>query len=431
MSTLLIQDLSTHLGESVSLAGWLSNVRSSGKLIFIQFRDGTGEIQVVVVKKAVPKDSWTVASTASLESSLVVTGLVKSDPRSPTGYELEANSITLIQLASLDYPIGKKAHGPAFLLDHRHLWLRSPKQVAILRIRSHLSQAIRQFYQQAQFTEVVTPIFTPTACEGTTTLFQVDYFGQPAYLSQSGQLYLEAMLPALNRVYDFQPVFRAEKSKTRRHLIEFWMSNAEAAFTDHEANCRFQERLIEFVVHSVIKACPKEFALLKRNLDHLGRIKTPFPKLTYIDAVKRLKSKGLFIAENADLGAEAETLLSEDFTSPFFIEYYPAKAKAFYMKRLESDPSKAKCADLLAPEGHGEIIGGSERETDYQTLLTSLKDHNLPVEAFEWYLDGRKYGSVPHSGFGIGLERLTKWICNLPHIRETVPFPRLLNRLTP
>lgn len=426
-----ISQISHHQGKTVTLKGWLYNLRSSGKIAFLQFRDGTGSIQAVAIKNSLSQKEWDLIDTLTLESSLCLTGVVKKEPRSTSGFELELSSVSLISLAADDYPIGKKEHGPDFLLAHRHLWLRSSRQHAIMQIRARIIRSLREFYHQEYFIQIDTPIFTPSACEGTTELFEVNYFDDIAYLSQSGQLYLEAVLPSFNRVYDFQPVFRAEKSKTRRHLTEFWMSNAEMAFADLDQNIDIQERLIAYVVSEVLQNCQEELRVLERDTKPLEKVTAPFERLTHKEAVKLLNSLGSKITSDQDLGAEDETILTQKFDKPVFVTHYPAEVKAFYMKRNKTNENLADCADLLAPEGHGEIIGGSQREESYDTLLQSIKNHNLPVKDFEWYLDLRKYGSVPHSGFGVGLERLVKWICNLHHVRETIPFPRTMKRLRP
>jgi asparaginyl-tRNA synthetase len=428
---ILLKNISQYVNAPVKLDGWLYNKRSSGKIIFLQFRDGTGVVQAIALKNKLEAKAWKQAGDITIESSVEVIGKVRQDVRSPSGYEIDLTDIQIIQLAPPDYPIGKKEHGPGFLLDNRHFWLRSEKQRAVQIVRNEIIKSIRAFYESADFTEIDTPIFTPNACEGTTTLFQVDYFGEPAYLSQSGQLYLEACLPSFNRVFDFQPVFRAEKSKTRRHLTEFWMTNAESAFVDHQQNLILQEKLIYHVIQDVLRFCRPQLLILERDPVKLEKIHLPFDRCTHSQAVKRLRQKGSRITESDDLGAEDETLLVEGSSNPIFVEYYPAKVKAFYMKRWEEDDTKVKCADLIAPEGHGEIIGGSQREDDYATLLASIKEQHLPEKDFQWYLDQRKYGSVPHSGFGVGLERLVKWLCGLKHVRETIPFPRMLNRLRP
>jgi asparaginyl-tRNA synthetase len=429
--TVFLCDISAQINNVVHLQGWVYNKRSSGKIMFLQFRDGTSTIQVVAIQSQLTKEIWSELESLTLESSVSIQGLVKEDGRSDTGYELELTDFSIIGLAQDDFPIGKKEHGPDFLLTHRHLWLRSQRQHAIMAIRSQIIIAIRKFYADHQFIQIDTPIFTPSACEGTTDLFEVDYFGEPAYLSQSGQLYLEAVLPSFNRVFDFQPVFRSEKSKTRRHLTEFWMSNAEASFVDLEENLRIQEQLIQAVIDHILAHCQTELRVLERDTTPLQKIKLPYPRLTHQEAVAMLQQMGSQIGFEDDLGAEDETILTQKYDQPIFITHYPAQVKAFYMKRNQNNPKLAECADLLAPEGHGEIIGGSQREDDYHTLLQSIKLHNLPVKDFDWYLDLRKYGSVPHSGFGVGLERLVKWICNLHHVRETIAFPRMMNRLRP
>lgn len=426
-----LKNIADYVGIEVILKGWVYNLRSSGKIAFVQFRDGTGTIQAVIIKNDISDSSWKNVKKVTIESSIQIAGLVKKDKRSPSGYEIELTEFNIIQLAPDDYPIGKKEHGVGFLLENRHFWLRSPKQRAIQIIRNAVIKAMNEYYSLNDYVEIDTPIFTPIACEGTTTLFEVDYFGETAYLSQSGQLYLEACLPSFNRVYDFQPVFRAEKSKTRRHLTEFWMTNSETAFTDHEENLQIQEKLITFVFNNISNDHQSELAILKRNTKKLENITAPFERLSHQEAIKYLQKKGSGIKKDDDLGAEDEELLTKEFSKPVFVQYYPAKIKAFYMKRWAEDPTKAKCADLIAPEGHGEIIGGSQREDDYDTLLTSIKHHKLPLKEFQWYLDQRKYGSVPHSGFGVGIERLVKWICGLKHVRETIPFPRMINRLRP
>jgi asparaginyl-tRNA synthetase len=407
------------------------NLRSSGKIHFLQFRDGTGAIQAIISKNDVGDEAFDQVKDLTQESSIILTGQPKVEPRSPSGYDLLVTQVKVIQKAAEDYPISNKAHGTSFLLDNRHFWLRSQRQQAIQLIRNQIIYAIYDFYRQNGFIKIDTPILTPNACEGTTTLFEVDYFGTPSYLSQSGQLYLEAAIFAFNRVFDFSPVFRAEKSKTRRHLIEFWMNNTEAAFVEHKENLEIQENLIVHILSTVLNNNRPLLQILERDISKLENIKTPFPRLPHFDAVKKLKSLGSDIGERDDLGADDETLLMNKYDQPVFVEFYPAEVKAFYMKRHPEYPDRAMCADLLAPEGYGEVIGGSQREDNYDTLLASIKQHNLPVEAFSWYLDLRRYGSVPHSGFGIGLERLVAWICGLKHVRETIPFPRLINRLTP
>jgi asparaginyl-tRNA synthetase len=365
-----------------------------------------------------------------METSLIAKGTITKHPKKEE-FELQVKDIQIVG-ASPDYPISKKEHGPDFLLDNRHLWLRSTRQWAIQKVRDTIIHATYDWMRNNNFTKIDSPIFTPAACEGTTTLFEVEYFDMgKAYLSQSGQLYLEAAVMSLNRVFDFGPVFRAEKSKTRRHLIEFWMMDAEMAFCDHEENMKFQEDLICFIISEVLKRNRQELILLERNISFLENVKKPFLRITHKEAVEKLQKMGSNAKFDDDLGAEDETLLTEKLDRPMFIEKYPIKIKAFYMKRNPEDSSLAMCSDLLAPEGYGEVIGGSQREEDIDVIKNSLKEFGLPESAFAWYLDLRKYGSVPHSGFGYGLERLTGWICGTKHVRETIPFPRLLNRNTP
>lgn len=420
-----IKDLSSHSGQIIKISGWVYNLRSSGKISFLQIRDGTGFTQAIVEEQFFPKEKITI------ESSVEITGQVVEHPKKAGEFEINATDVKVLNTA-LEFPIGKKEHGPDFLLDQRHLWLRSPRQWAIMRIRSAIYAYVEQWLKEHAFERFDSPILTPSACEGTTTLFEVDYFdlGQ-AYLSQSGQLYLEAGIASLGRCYDFGPVFRAEKSKTRRHLTEFWMMDAEAAFVEHVENMDIQEQMVAFVVANVLKNYTKELEILERNIEPLKKIEVPFHRITHKEAIAKLRELGSHIGEDDDLGAEDEALLTNQYDKPIFVEKYPAKIKAFYMKRDPQDDTRALCADLLAPEGYGEIIGGSQREDDYEKLLSRIKEHNLPVEAFEWYLDLRRFGSVPHSGFGVGLERLVAWICGLHHVRETIPFPRMITRKTP
>ncbi|MDP3985880.1 MAG: asparagine--tRNA ligase [Candidatus Veblenbacteria bacterium] len=429
MSKVFINQLSGYEGKEVALAGWAANVRSSGKIWFLEFRDGTGFTQVIVDAGTVDAASLKVVEALTLESSALVTGTVAKHPKK-NEYEVKAKSVALVG-ASPEYPIGKKEHGPDFLLDNRHLWLRSSRQWAIQRIRNTIINATYEYLNREGFIKIDAPILTPTSCEGTTTLFQVDYFGEPAYLTQSGQLYLEAAIFAHGRVFDFGPVFRAEKSKTRRHLIEFWMMDAEAAFVEHEENLQIQEALISYIVAAVLERNKVELSLLERDTTILERVKPPFYHLTHTEAIQKLRERGSDIGDMDDLGADDETLLTELYDKPIFVEKYPAAVKAFYMKRDPADPTRVLNADLLAPEGYGEIIGGSQREDDYDELLKRMKEQKLNIADFQWYLDLRKYGSVPHSGFGVGLERLVAWICGLKHVRESIPFPRLLNRLRP
>ncbi len=431
MPKVFIKDLKNYKGQKVILRGWIYNLRSSGKIAFWQLRDGTGFVQAILEKVNFSDDEWLEIKKATLESSVELNGLITEHPKQPGAFELQVKSFNYYQIAK-DYPIGKKEHGPEFLLDHRHLWLRSRRQWAIQRVRDSLIRATYEWMYQHNFIKFDSPILTPAACEGTTTLFAVDYFdlGQ-AYLSQSGQLYLEAAIASLGRAYDFGPVFRAEKSKTRRHLTEFWMMDAEAAFVEHGENLKIQEELISYMVKKVLDENQEELKILERNIEPLKNIKPPFYRITHAEAVKKLKQMGSDIGNKDDLGADDETKLTQQYDKPIFVEKYPAEVKAFYMKRDAQHPELALCADLLAPEGYGEIIGGSEREADYDELLKRIKQDNLPRQAFEWYLDLRKYGSVPHSGFGFGLERIVAWVCGLKHVRETIPFPRMINRIKP
>ena len=430
MKSVWIKDLSKYLGETVTLKGWIYNFRSSGKIAFLQIRDGSGFCQAIVNQPTVDPKVWENVQKIALETSAIVTGKVSKHPKLEE-YELQVEDLQLIQI-SKDYPIGKKEHGPDFLLDNRHLWLRSSRQWAIQKIRHTISYATYEWMDKNYFVKIDSPILTPAACEGTTTLFEVPYFDLgKAYLSQSGQLYLEAAIFGHGRCYDFGPVFRAEKSKTRRHLTEFWMMDAEAAFVEHDENLKIQEDLICFIVQKVLEKNQGELKILERDTKPLENVKAPFYRLTHAEVVKRVRAMGGNMKEDEDLGGDEETMLSKAFDKPVFVEKYPAKVKAFYMKRDPKNPELALCADLIAPEGYGEIIGGSQREEDIELLLERLKEHKLPREAFEWYLDLRKYGSVPHSGFGFGLERLVTWICNLEHVRESIPFPRMIYRLTP
>lgn len=428
--TVFINNIANYSGKDVNINGWVYNKRSSGKIMFLQIRDGSGFIQGIIAESDVPKKVWKDAQDLTLESSIMVKGKVAKHPRQDV-YELQVSDLKILQIAQ-EYPIGKKEHGPDFLLDLRHLWLRSKKQWAIQRVRNTVINSTYEWLNNNGFIKIDSPILTPSACEGTTTLFEVDYFDLgKAYLSQSGQLYIEAAIMSHGRVFDFGPTFRAEKSKTRRHLTEFWMMDAEMAFCDHDGNLKIQEELISHIVKRCIEHNKQELELLKRDISKLEKIVPPFYRMTHKDAVKKLRELGSDIKEDDDLGGDDETLITGKIDKPIFIEKYPAKVKAFYMKRDPKDPELALCADLLAPEGFGEIIGGSQREDDYDELLKRIKEHKLPVKAFEWYLDLRKYGSVPHAGFGYGLERIVGWICGIRHIRETIPFPRLLNRITP
>ncbi len=430
MQKIFISNIDQYLDQEVKIAGWIQNFRSSGSLYFLQIRDGSGFIQAIISKNDIDKKLWNKCSQISQESSIELTGKVSKHPKKEE-YEIQTTSFELLQIAK-EYPISNKEHGEAFLLDHRHLWLRSKKQWAIQRIRDRIIQATYDFFHQENFIKIDSPILTPNACEGTTTLFGVDYFDMgKAYLSQSGQLYLEAAVMAHGRVFDFGPTFRAEKSKTRRHLTEFWMMDAEMAFCDHECNMQIQENLISYIVQNTLKNCHYELNILERDQNKLEKIRAPFKRITHHDAVLKLQKLGSKITFDDDLGAEDETLLTQDSEVPIFVEKWPKNIKAFYMKRDSENKNLVLGSDLIATEGHGEIIGGSQREDDYQTLKDRIMEEKLPLKDFEWYLDLRKYGSVSHSGFGYGLERLTGWICGIHHIRETIPFPRMINRLTP
>ncbi len=425
-----IAQIGQHVGKEVKLGCWLYNKRSSGKIQFLQLRDGTGFIQGVVVKAEVNEDTWERATQLTQESSLYISGTVRADDRAPSGYELTVTGVEIIQIAQ-EYPISLKEHGVDFLMDHRHLWLRSPRQRAAMAVRSEIIRAVGEFFHENGFYKVDPPILTPTSAEGTTNLFHTKYFDEDAFLSQSGQLYMEATAMALGRVYSFGPTFRAEKSKTRRHLIEFWMIEPEMAFVDQEENLRIQEAFVSHIVQSVLKNCKLELKALERDTSKLENVLAPFPRITYDDAIKLLQEKGSEIKWGDDFGAPDETMIAEHFDKPVFITHYPTEIKAFYMKPHPERPEVVLCADLIAPEGYGEIIGGSQRIDDPQLLEQRFQEHHLSEEAYKWYLDLRKYGSVPHSGFGLGLERTVAWICGLDHVRETIPFPRLLNRLYP
>ncbi|ASJ53469.1 asparagine--tRNA ligase [Brevibacillus formosus] len=425
-----IARIGQHVGQEVRLGCWLYNKRSSGKIQFLQLRDGSGFIQGVVVKAEVAEEVWENASQLTQESSLYITGVVRADDRAPSGYELTVTGVEIIQIAQ-EYPISLKEHGVDFLMDHRHLWLRSPRQRAVMAVRSEVIRAMYEFFHENGFAKVDPPILTPTSAEGTTNLFHTKYFDEDAYLSQSGQLYMEAAAMALGRVYSFGPTFRAEKSKTRRHLIEFWMIEPEMAFVDHEENLRIQEAFVSHVVQSVLKNCKLELKTLERDTTKLQNVTGSFPRISYDDAIKLLQEKGSEIKWGDDFGAPDETMIADHFDKPVFITHYPTEIKAFYMKPHPERPEVVLCADMIAPEGYGEIIGGSQRIDDPELLEKRFAEHELSVEAYRWYMDLRKYGTVPHSGFGLGLERTIAWICGLDHVRETIPFPRMLNRLYP
>ncbi len=425
-----VKDLSGRAGESVTVAGWVETVRVHGRVAFAVVRDGTGLLQCVVVKKEVDEATWEAATGVTQESTVEVTGTVKPDDRAPGGNELLVQELRVLGPAE-DYPIQPKEHGVEFLMDHRHLWLRSSAQRAGLRVRAEVMQAVHDFFYDRGFTRIDTPILTGAIGESAGTLFSTDYFGDTAYLAQTGQLYVEAACPAFRKVYCFGPTFRAEKSKTRRHLTEFWMVEPEVAFADSHENMRLQETFVSYLVERALERCAPELEMLERDTAPLERVTPPFPRLSYTEAVERLRAQGSAIEWGKDLGGADETLLAEAFDRPVFIHDYPREAKAFYMKENPEDPRTVLCNDLLAPEGYGEIIGGSQREDDLDRLLHRIREEKLPEEAYTWYLDLRRYGTFVHSGFGLGIERTVAWITGRPHVREMIPFPRLMNRLTP
>ena len=429
-----IAEAGKHSGESVEIAGWLYNLRRSGKICFPQVRDGTGILQCVAVKSALPEETFEALKNLTQESSLIVRGKLRAEARAPGGYELDVESAEIVQRVSESepYPITPKEHGIDFLMDHRHLWLRSRRQHAALLVRAEVIRAIREYFDSHGFILVDTPIFTPAACEGTTTLFEVDYFeDEKVYLAQSGQLYNEATAAAFGKTYCFGPTFRAEKSKTRRHLTEFWMVEPEMTFADLEDVKRVGEELIVFVIGRVLENRGEELRALERDASKLEAVKAPFYRMTYDEAVVKLQSKGSEIQWGGDLGNTDETLLTEDLDRPVMVDRYPASVKAFYFQPAPDRPELAMGVDFIAPEGYGEVIGGGQRIHDLDLLLQRLKEHNLPAEAFNWYLDLRRYGSVPHAGFGMGVERFVAWMCGLEHIRETIAFPRMLYRTRP
>jgi asparaginyl-tRNA synthetase len=425
-----ISRLGEHEGASVLVRGWVQTVRTHGKVGFIVVRDGTGIVQCVVVRKQVSEAVWNAFQSLTQESSLHVTGAVRADARAPGGYELTLEDLTIIG-PSGEYPIQPKEHGVDFLLDHRHLWLRSQQQRAIMRVRNEVEQAIHDFFYDRGFTRIDTPILTGAIGEGGAGLFEVDYFEDKAYLAQTGQLYGEAAAAALGRIYCFGPTFRAEKSKTRRHLTEFWMVEPEVAWNDNDANMELQEQFVSYIVERSLERCAEELKVLERDTSKLESVKPPFPRLDYGDAVKLLQEQGNEITWGDDLGAPDETVIGNMHDRPVFIMNYPKAAKAFYMKENPADPRTVLCNDLIAPEGYGEIIGGSQREDDHDRLLERIREEGLPEDSYRWYLDLRKYGTFPHSGFGLGIERTVAWITGRPHIREMIPFPRMLNRIYP
>lgn len=432
MSEVRVEDLANHVGETVTVRGWLYHRRSSGKLHFLEVRDGSGTVQVVVSKQGVMPEAFALADHIGQESSVEIVGTVKEHGRMKGQYEIDAKDVRVLAAVAREYPIGPKEHGTDFLMDHRHLWLRSKRQHAVLRVRHAIIKAVRDFFDDRGFTLIDAPIFTPNACEGTSTLFETDYHGDKAYLTQSGQLYMEAAAAAFGRVYCFGPTFRAEKSKTRRHLAEFWMVEPEVAFMDLDGDMRLAEDFIAFIVARVLETRREELKVLERDLTRLERVTTPFPRITYHEAIELLRSHGHPEAKvGDDFGGDEETVISSQYDRPVIVHRYPISLKAFYFKRDANDDSLALNMDMLAPEGYGEIVGGGQREDDLARLEAAIDSHHLPRDAFEWFLDVRRYGTFPHAGFGLGIERTVAWLCGLPHVRETIPFPRMLNRLTP
>ncbi len=431
MAVANISGLHAHVGETVTVRGWVATTRSSGKIAFVVLRDGSGYVQGVLSKKEVTEATWATFSALTHESSVAVIGTVRAEPRSPGGYELAVQSVELLG-SSPDFPITPKEHGTTFLFEHRHLWLRSRRQAAVARVRSEVAQAIRDFFYQRDFVLVDTPILTGAIGEEAGNLFATDYFDLgKAYLAQTGQLYVEAAAAALGKVYCFGPTFRAEKSKTRRHLTEFWMVEPEVAFNDSDANMRLQEEFVSYLVGRVLERRPEELKELERDVAPLQRVQPPFPRVSYTDAVARLNALGSDMTWGSDLGGDDETLLAREYDRPVFVYNYPKHVKAFYMKENPDDPRTVLNNDCLAPEGYGEIIGGSQREDNYDTLLSRIQNQGLDPEAYRWYLDLRKYGTFVHSGFGLGIERTVAWICGIPHIREAIAFPRQIHRLYP
>ena len=425
-----ISDVSEFEGKEVTIKGWVYNKTNKGKLRFLLLRDGTGVIQAVVFKNGVSEETFEAADSSTQESSIIVTGTVKKDDRAPGGYELDASECSIVQLAE-EYPITPKEHGTAFLMENRHLWLRSSRQHAILKVRHEIIRAVRDFYDNNGYTLVDTPILTPASCEGTTTLFELDYFGEKAFLSQSGQLYNEAACMTVGKTYCFGPTFRAEKSKTRRHLMEFWMVEPEVAWAELDDIMKLSEDFVSYVVGRVLENRQEELKVLERDTSLLESVMPPFPKISYDEAFDILEKEGTETPRGADFGGGDETIISSKFDRPVIVHRYPSEIKAFYMQPDPQHPELALCMDMLAPEGYGEIIGGSQRIHDLNLIMKRIKEHDLPEEAFQWFLDLRKYGSVPHSGFGMGIERVVSWICKLDHVRETIPFPRMLHRIYP
>jgi asparaginyl-tRNA synthetase len=425
-----IRELSRHVGQEVELSGWIDNKRSSGKIAFLQVRAAGGVVQAVAGRKDVSEEAWADIERVTQESTVSVRGIVKEDKRAPSGVEIQSNGFEILNLTQ-DYPITPKEHGTAFLMEHRHLWLRSSRQRAALRVRSEVEQGIRDFFYERDFTLIDSPILTPAACEGTSTLFETDYFGDKAYLSQSGQLYLEPAAAALGKVYCFGPTFRAEKSKTRRHLMEFWMVEPEVAFLEFEGLCALTEEFVGYLVARILDRSKEDLKVLERDTTKLEKVVPPFPRITYTQAVEILNREGNPIQWGDDFGGDEETILASQFDRPVMVTRFPASFKAFYMQPDPENPETVLGLDLLAPEGYGEIIGGSQRIHDHDLLLSRIQQHNLPVEAFQWYLDVRKYGAFPHSGFGMGIERFVAWMTGLTHLRETIPYPRMLYKIYP
>lgn len=424
-----IKDAKDHVGKKVTIQGWMYNKRGSGKIYFLQLRDGSGVMQGVLEQSKVSEEVHKKAEELTIESSVRITGEISQHPKKEDVFEMQVEDIEIVHLAE-EYPIGKKDHGPDFLLDNRHLWLRSQKQLAIQRVRDEIIRATFEYFHDNGFIKIDTPILSNNACEGSTDLFEIDYFGEPAYLAQSGQLYLESAIMSCGRGFDFGPVFRSEKSKTRRHLTEFWMMDAEEAFCDLDGIIQRQEELVLHILKRVLENRLKELEVLERDIEPLKKIKAPFIRKTHKEVVAELKEMGSDIREDHDLGGDDETILTQKYDQPIFVTHYPAKVKAFYMKRDKSE-KYCLCVDMLAPEGYGEVIGGAQREDDLDLLKKWMKEHGTAEKGLEWYLDLRRYGSVPHSGFGYGLERVVGWLCGLSHVRETIPFPRLINRLAP
>lgn len=432
MNVVRIERLREYAGQDVEVRGWLYNKRSSGAIHFLIVRDGSGVVQAIVTKDSVPAEAFEGLKRLPMESSLIVRGTVREEGRAPGGVELGATSVTVVGESNEDYPIQKKEHNVDFLMDHRHLWIRTPRQATILRIRATLIRALTDFLDREGFIRCDTPILTPAACEGTTTLFPVEYFdGQTAFLTQSGQLYNEATAAALGKVYCFGPTFRAEKSKTRRHLNEFWMLEPEMAYATLDDVMDLEERLVCSTLHAVLETHRKDLQELERDPGKLEAIAPPFPRLHYSEAIELLHRQGKPMAWGDDFGGDEETLLASQFDKPLFVHHYPTVVKAFYMKANGADPRTCLSVDLLAPEGYGEICGGGQREDDPNALRRRIEEQKLPMEAFQWYLDLRKYGSVPHAGFGLGLERVVMWICGLAHVREAIPFARTISRIYP